>query len=222
MVSHHPNKALGRLIDQWKDGNPGKEVVYTIADNKHDPTSDHQMDSDGTIDAGDFMPGDNVSQGELDEFAEVLRRNKDKRIKYVIRRQRIFYGAQGPTPYEWRKHTGEYHGHTHVSTRQDYENDGSAWKLNFDQPKWKVNVKLSDLGLPTLNFGDDDNKMAGYEYVHRAQLMLNFVLNTELKVDGVYQEKTRAAVERLASTGNGRKIAIAEWTQLYGLSKAAV
>jgi len=219
-----PNPALAKLIKQYKANNPGNEVVYYAADPRtHNPTSDHWIDKDGTYDAGDFMPGATVSQDELDEFAEVLRRNRDNRIKYVIRRQRIFYGNDGPTPWQWRKHLGEYHGHAHVSTLQNKEKDGRDWDLDFKQPGWKVDVKLSDLGLPTLEYNDDDSKMAGYEYVHRAQLMLRFVLNDDdLKVDGQYGEKTRAAVQKLASTGNGRKIGIAEWTQLYGLSKAAV
>jgi hypothetical protein len=129
MANWHPNNALAKLIAQWKAGNPGTEVVYTIADDAHPATSDHAEDADGTVDAGDFMPGSNVTDRELDDFAETLRLNRDRRVKYVIRRQRIFAGNDGPRPWVWRPYTGKYHGHTHVSTVQRFEDDGRDWDL---------------------------------------------------------------------------------------------
>lgn len=214
----HPNNALASLIRGWKRKWP-RATVYTIADDKHSSESDHAVDPDGTVDAGDFMAGNGVDAEVLDAFAETLRANKDPRIKYVIRRQRIFAGNDGPEPWKWRHYGGDYHGHVHVSTRQANEDDGSPWTL--DRKKWKMNVSLNGLGLPTLKQGDDDSATDGYNYVSRAQTLLNYILGTELTIDGDYGPATVTAVKRLPVDGDGKTIGLKEWTILLGLGKVA-
>lgn len=85
--------------------------------------------------------------------------------------------------------------------------------------QWKMTVILAGLALPTLMEGDDDNRMAGYGYVRRAQTLLNLIVHSTLKIDGQYGPATVAAVKKLASNANGKTIGLAEWRQLYGLIK---
>lgn len=215
-MAWHPNKALAKLIKQWKQRFP-RAVVGTIGDENHDPWSDHSVDPDGTVDAGDFMPGHGVGATELDSLAETLRMNRDPRIKYVIRRDRIFAGNDGPKPWEWRDYDGEYHGHTHVSTREANEDDGSDWVLT--RKKWKMDISLNGLSLPTVKMGDDDKVTDGYNYVTRIQSLLNYVQSRNVTVDGDYGPETVAAVANLPTPGNGKSVGLAEWTILLGLVK---
>lgn len=202
-----PNRALARLIVQWKDGNPGKEVVYTIADDKHSSTSDHAVDADGTVDAGDFMAGATVTQGELDTLAETLRLNRDSRIKYVIRRQRIFYGNDGPTPWKWRSYSGKYHSHTHVSTREANEDDGRDWNLK----RKTIGVRVLEwehfkVAMPILKEGDSDSDFGGYDRIRRIQRLLG------ITVDGDWGPATSKAL--------GVKVMTVDlWCLLLGLGK---
>lgn len=87
---------------------------------------------------------------------------------------------------------------------------------------YAMTIALEGYSLPKLVQGDDDNRMAGYNYVTRAQLMLNSILHSGLTTDGVYGPATAAAVKQLVSTGNGTAIGLPEWAQLYGLSKSVV
>ena len=215
MSEWFPNPALKQLIAQWKMLHRGA-TVGTIADNLHDPTSDHQKDPDGTVDAGDFMSGNGVSSAVLDELAETLRVNRDRRIKYVIRRQRIFAGNEGPEPWAWRPYSGKYHGHVHVSTLQSKEDDKSPWLLT--RRSYIMSIKLDGYALPTLVQGNDDNEIAGYNYVTRAQLLLKY-LGNDINVDGVYGPQTVTAVKSLPTESNGKTIGINEWAVLYGFGK---
>ena len=120
MVDWYPDPGLQRFITQWKLQHPGA-VVYTIGDELHDATSQHVPEADGSVDAADVMPGNGVDQQELDDLAETLRLNRDPRILYVIRRQRIFSGATGAQPFVWRPYGGQYHGHLHLSVGDAHE-----------------------------------------------------------------------------------------------------
>jgi len=120
MVDWYPDPALARFIAQWKAKHPNA-IVYTIGDEFHDATSQHVPEADGSVDAGDVMPGGGVDQQELDDLAETLRLNRDPRILYVIRRQRIFSGATGSQPFMWRPYGGTYHGHLHLSVGDAHE-----------------------------------------------------------------------------------------------------
>lgn len=146
------DEGLAVLIEAWKIEHPGA-VVYTIGDTSHsaDPNkSQHARDwgrsgrpgdTAGEVDAGDFMPGKGVTDQDLDDLAEDLRLSRDPRIRYVIRRQKIFE-ATGPDAWEWVKHDGDYHGHTHVSINDNFAANRSPWYLK---------------GLP-MPFTDDDKK----------------------------------------------------------------
>ena len=87
-----------------------------IGDTAHsNRTSDHNPDPAGIVWAIDLTT-DGRSGAEL---AEHLRRSKDPRIKYVIHNRRIFAGAAGPRPWEWRPYNGSnpHTKHVHISGR---------------------------------------------------------------------------------------------------------
>ena len=121
MVDWYVDPGLARFINQWSALHPGA-VVGTIGDIHHRPPSSHLPEADGSVDAGDVMPGSGgVTQEVLDDLAETLRLNRDSRILYVIRRQRIFSGDAGPDPWEWRPYGGDYHGHLHLNVGDAHE-----------------------------------------------------------------------------------------------------
>jgi len=133
MVDWYPDPALARFIAQWKAGHPNA-IVYTLGDEFHDATSQHVPEADGSVDAADAMPGNGVDQQELDDLAHVLRMNRDPRILYVIRRQRIFSGPAGPQPFVWRPYGGTYHGHLHLSVGDAHEGKPvTDWDLTLGE-----------------------------------------------------------------------------------------
>jgi hypothetical protein len=130
MVDWYVDPGLARFINQWTALHPGA-VVGTIGDPFHKPPSSHLPEADGSVDAGDVMPGaGGVTQEVLDDLAETLRLNRDSRIAYVIRRQRIFSGPSGPQPFVWRPYAGDYHGHLHLNVGDAHEGQAPRdWDL---------------------------------------------------------------------------------------------
>lgn len=103
------------------------------------PGSDHEphavpWTTDLICTAGDFTH-DPTGGFDADVFAEQLRLGRDPRIKYVIRRQRMFssYEAHGIPAWTWRDYTGTYHGdHAHVSEVDAIICDSRApWRINM-------------------------------------------------------------------------------------------
>jgi len=92
---------------------------------------------------------------------------------------------------------------------------------------------LNGYCLPELLEGDTDDNVPGPRMVELAQVMLSHHLEIRgradgierialpvIMADGVYGPETVNAVKILFGS-DGMKIGIAEWTTLYGLSKAA-
>lgn len=68
------------------------------------------------------------------KFADMLLKNKDPRIKYVISNRRIGAGKDGPQPWVWRPYNGSnaHDKHTHISVEDDkrfYDNTAN-WVLD--------------------------------------------------------------------------------------------
>ena len=218
MANWYVDPGLATLIRQWKALHPGA-VVGTIGDPDHQSgVSDHNPEEDNSVDAGDFMTGHGVTFDELKGLANTLVKFRDCRIAYLIIGQRII--SSTVQPWVWRTYSGDYHGHLHVSRNDKKETDASEWRLTDTQKGYEMTLPLTGYSLPKLTLGDDDNERAGYNYVSRAQTLLNYVVQAKLDVDGVYGPKMKAAVVKLAATGNGNTIGVAEWAQLYGLSKS--
>jgi hypothetical protein len=174
MVDWYVDPGLARFINQWTALHPGA-VVGTIGDRHHRPPSSHLPEADGSVDAGDVMPGaGGVTAQVLDDLAETLRLNRDSRIAYVIRRQRIFYGRTGPDPFTWGPYGGDYHGHLHLNVGDAHE--GQAPR------DW-------DLTAPE---GEDD--MATPGEIANAVWAAESAEYFDADADGVRQKRTRVDV----------------------------
>jgi len=215
-MAWHVDKGLAALIAQWKKEHPGA-VVGTIGDTSHQAgKSDHNPEADGSVDAGDFMPGKGVSMDDLRDLAADLVKFRDKRFLYCIIDQRICSSVVDP--WNWRPYKGDRHTHLHVSVNDRFETDGSAWKL--DQMARTLTFRPVSGMLPELRVGDEDidGKTA---YIGRAQRLLG------VGADGVYGPRTAVALaKRMAgqkaykpSSTNGGKLYENEWRVLYGLWK---
>lgn len=230
MAGWYVDEGIKKLTDEWKKAHPGA-VVYHIGDASHSTDPDDSQhapdwggkepgDDKGEVDAGDFMPGKGgVTEADLDDLAEQLRLSKDKRILIVIRRQRIFssYAVGGVPAFTWRKYNGKYHGHTHVSVNDQFDNNQSDWK--WEKMSREIpTVRVDGINVPQLQFGDDDDADSGYNHVGRAQALANLLDSkvADLDVDGVYGAKSVAKFKAIFG-GDGKKLSTANWRQLHGV-----
>lgn len=124
-------KSLEVLRSQINARHPNRSKLSdgTIGDTAHQATaSDHNPNSAGVVTAMDIThdPANGVDTWRL---ADVLRQNKDPRIKYVISNGRIF--SSSVDAWQWRKYTGAnaHAHHVHVSVGVDYDNQ-AQWKLD--------------------------------------------------------------------------------------------
>lgn len=128
-MAWYVDKGLATLIRQWKAKHPGA-TVGTIGDQAHQGEySEHNPEADGSVDAGDFMVGNGVTNADLQWLASTLSEHRDKRLLYVIWKQQIYSNNGGNATWMWREYDGEYHDHVHVSVNDSYESDGSEWNL---------------------------------------------------------------------------------------------
>lgn len=91
------------------------------------------------------------------DFADMLKRHKDNRIKYVISNRRIFSGNDGPRPWEWRRYTGSnpHDHHVHISIQSDraHYDDVSDWNIEGVADPWPQMVDDYVKPRPTLSRG---------------------------------------------------------------------
>lgn len=226
MVSWYVDEGLQQLDREWKKVHPDA-VVYHIGDLNHSVNPDVSQhapdrggslpgDDKGEVDASDFMPGNGVTEDDLDDLAEQLRLSKDKRILYVIRRQRIFSSVV--QPWMWRPYGGAYHGHCHVSVNDLFDNNQSDWNWEKLVARGEIpTVVVDGLRVPQLQFGDDDAADEGYNPVIRVQALANLLDSKaeDIQVDGVYGAKTAAKFKAMFG-GDGKKLTTAQWRQLVG------
>jgi hypothetical protein len=126
-------KATEKLLAQVDDAAPmrNKDNDGWLGDAAHQARkSDHNPNKAGVVQAQDIT---HDPRGGFDsyKFAEHLRGQHDKRIKYVISNKKIFAGNAGPSPWLWRPYTGSnpHDQHVHVSVADDAAlyDDASAW-----------------------------------------------------------------------------------------------
>lgn len=215
MVAWYVDKGLERLIEQVKAKHPGMSVG-TIGDAAHQKEkSDHNPEADGSVDAADFMLGAHFSSGDATALANELAVHRDNRIAYVIWNRRII--SSTVSPWVWRPYSGSdpHTGHVHVSVNDKHENDTREWDLGGNVYHY---VPLVGYGVPELHYGANDQQTDGWNSVHRAQKLLNYVTDAKLSEDGIYGPATANAVKKLVG-GNGRTIDAAVWVRLFGLNK---
>ena len=126
-------KSLGVLRDQVNSLYPNRSKVNdgTIGDASHSATvSDHNPNADGVVTAMDIThdPSHGLDAGKL---AEILRLNKDHRIKYIISNRRI--ASSLVSPWVWRPYNGvnPHEEHVHISVMGDKElyDDIHVWHI---------------------------------------------------------------------------------------------
>ena len=130
--------ALTQATEAWPKRSTATDGI--VGDESHQGTSsDHNPGKAGYAHAWD-LTHDPKNGCDCDEIAENLRLSRDERIKYVIRRNRIFssYAYGGIPAWTWRPYRGTYHGgHVHVSildTKAACE-DISEWALEGEMAR---------------------------------------------------------------------------------------
>lgn len=192
-------KGLEQLRKQVNAKWPGrsKESDGSIGDETHaTKSSDHNPwvkdGAEGVVTAVDIThdPADGFDSYA---FADMLMRNRDPRIKYVISNRRIGSGDAGPQPWVWRKYTGAspHDHHVHISIKADKPHYDSVaeWKLDGMAPT-VVPVGYTK-PRPTVkegSTGDDVKFLQG---------------KLGVTADGVFGPQTKGAVVRIQ---NNRRI----------------
>lgn len=100
--------------------------------------SDHDPDESdrGTVRALDLTHDPHPGGLNAYNLGELLRRKRDRRLRYVIVNRRIFLG-HGSSPWTWTHYSladrgGDPHtGHVHISVEQAGEDDDSPWDFNI-------------------------------------------------------------------------------------------
>lgn len=203
---------LAVLIRQVKEANPGM-TVYTIGDATHSSReSDHNPDSDGSVDAADFMIRDGFTAADAERLFQQLVESRDSRIKYVIYNRRIF--SRTISPWKIRAYDGDdpHTNHVHVSI-EDVNKSIIRWKVGYR----KVDYDLVSGSLPVLKFGDSDPiDDSGWSHVARAQRLLL------VDSDGDYGPLTQAAVKKMVPDSDGKTIDGPLWRRLIGIREVTL
>lgn len=121
-------RSLDTLLNQVNSFAPHrrKDSDGGIGDERHqaERTSDHNpyiiVKGVGVVRARDFTHAPETGFDAY-AFAEMLLKNKDPRVRYVISNGKIAGGKGGPDPWHWRKYTGsnKHDHHTHVSVTEN-------------------------------------------------------------------------------------------------------
>ncbi len=201
-------KSLLTLRDQVNAAHPDrrKENDGTIGDAAHaSRTSDHNPwvrdDDMGIVTAMDITH-DPAHGVDTYAMAEIMRQNRDPRIKYVISNHRIF--SSQSSPWQWRTYNGAnpHDHHVHVSVLPDkaHYDDVHPWNL-----KWRPATPVEP--EPTLRRGSVG------AVVERLQATLH------VTVDGNFGPITEAAVKKF-QTAHGLVsdgiVGFYTWRELQG------
>lgn len=132
-------KSIKTLLDQVNADNPHrrKDSDGGIGDAAHaSRSSDHNpyiiVNGVGVVRAFDFTHAPETGFDAY-AFAEMLLKNKDFRVRYIISNRKIASGKAGPQPWAWRQYSGKnpHNHHTHVSVTESEDEFDSAAKWNL-------------------------------------------------------------------------------------------
>lgn len=187
-------KSLEVLRSQVNSTFPNRSKISdgSVGDTSHSARkSDHNPDLRGVVHAID-LTHDPKNGFDSYNFAEALRRMRDKRIGYIISNGRI--AAPNIQNFAWRRYTGanKHDHHVHVSVLHEASLADSVSPWDFDWMHGKpVTISAADVHEfpPTLRFGDTGDD------VKALQRKLGTVA-----VDGNFGPRTQTAVKNFQRT----------------------
>lgn len=166
-----------------------KDSDGSIGDERHqhEKTSDHNpyiiLNGVGIVRARDFTHAPETGFDSY-AFAEMLRINRDNRIRYIISNKKIASGAGGPSPWVWRPYHGSnaHDHHCHVSVAEDVAHFDDPREWNFAGMGAAVEKQAVDANNfvtppPTLRVGS------------RGDLVKKMQAKIGVPVDGFFGEK---------------------------------
>jgi peptidoglycan hydrolase-like protein with peptidoglycan-binding domain len=130
-LAHGLEKLRSQVNARWS--NRSKESDGAKGDDRHAALPSDHNPVDGVVHAID-LTHDPLHGFDSYAFADMLLKNRDTRIKYVISNRRIGSGDAGPQPWVWRKYTGAnpHDHHVHISIKSDAAHFDSTveWKID--------------------------------------------------------------------------------------------
>ena len=144
MVAWRVADCLLTLKAQWQTAHPGAanpgfigDAAHATRESDHNPWVDDPTSLVNVVTAGDFYHQPAIG-ADAYELAEALKQAKDRRVKYVISRYRIWSLARDDEG--WRPYGGSnpHTGHTHVSVT-------SSYPLYDVQTPWVITTEGDDV-----------------------------------------------------------------------------
>lgn len=179
-------KLRSQVNEKWP--NRRKDSDGSVGDTSHAARpSDHNPDKDGVVHAIDIT---HDPRGGFNSyaFADMMLKQQDRRLSYVISNHRIGAGPKGPSPGMWRKYNGQnphdHHVHISIISGQSAD-DNSPWAI-YGMPPAEPPPPDQPAPMPTLRKGSQG------EYVKLMQASLGFLGN---EVDGDFGPKTEAKLK---------------------------
>jgi hypothetical protein len=151
-------KSLAALRKQVNEAYPKRDKAHDgwIGDQAHaSRASDHNPNKDGVVLALD-LTHDPANGFNARTFAEVLRKNRDNRVSYVIDNGEIFSSTVSPWKRRPYRGSNKHDKHTHisvVSSPQRYD-DARAWVI-APEPAWPIGGNRRNTKITCTVFDDE-------------------------------------------------------------------
>jgi hypothetical protein len=162
-------RLLWEIEQIYPNSGPADGTVASKAHDQNSPTSDHRprpYSGKGTVrgaDIGEYVEDQGIF------ICEVLRRQKDPRIKYVIHESRLFssYDHSNGAAWTWRPYSGSngHLNHVHISVYDIADNDDSPWGVSDNplpppgtEPDMEEWIKDEQENLNAAGFTDYEGK----------------------------------------------------------------
>lgn len=225
MASWRLAKSLVKLRDQFNRRYPKRDKSSdgTIGDTAHSSRkSDHNPwvkdGSMGVVTALDITHDPKVGCDTW-AIAEILRQQRDPRIKYVISNYRIFSSIENP--WQWRKYTGSnphsHHMHVSVKSEKKFYDSEKVWQSGEKQPPGPApqpDPNENPKTRPELQVGDKGELVAEVQTLvwvtpdgdfgpQTEGAVKSFQARNGLKPDGIVGPQTWAALDKIEQHGDG-------------------
>jgi hypothetical protein len=195
-------KSIKTLLDQVNAENPHrrKDSDGGIGDAAHASRgSDHNpyiiVKGQGVVRAFDFTHAPETGFDAY-AFAEMLLKNKDPRVRYIISNRKIASGKDGEQPWKWRPYKcppnkNPHNHHTHVSVTES--------EAEFDNPKsWNLGGLVAEAAANAAEANNYVPPPATLRLKARGELVKRMQAGIGLKgsqVDGWFGADTEKALK---------------------------